>query len=79
MIRARAAGEESWLDRNRDSESPRRNWRDEERNAPAGPACSNCKADDVETDEWGLCEMCRPTDEEHCEAWEERVRERRPK
>ena len=30
--------------------------------APNEPACDICKADDVETDEWGLCEMCRPTD-----------------
>ena len=46
--------------------------------APADPACSNCKADDVEIDEWGLCEMCRPTDEETCESWEERTAKRRP-
>lgn len=46
--------------------------------APNEPACDICKADDVETDEWGLCEMCRPTDDENCEAWEERTAKRGP-
>lgn len=60
MSRAPAAGEESWLDRNRDSESPRRDWRDEDRPKP----CASCGRLDEHLDEHERCVGCAADDAE---------------
>ena len=77
MSRAPAAGEESWLDRNRSSESSRRDWRDEDRPEPAPEACVVCRADGIDLNDQGECAECAPREDETCEEWEERMKGRR--
>ena len=70
-------GEESWLDRNRLSESSRRDWRDEERPKPEPePACAACLRDEIEINDAGLCCDCQPTEDETTVEWLTRLRGR---
>ena len=44
---------------------------------PEPPACNVCRCDGIEIDEWGNCAECAPREEESCEAYVARIRERR--